>query len=182
MEVVDLLKEKIKKLATEENINVPMLNEYIRIYERLRAFDTTTVAQAGIAVGNQNYMFDPMGVPTMQARPRDNEIGNMLDVFKEIVYDMNKPKGRNEIDDYMFWVRFLKDVREDITGCWDWENNKDEIIEELDKLMAEVSIRTMHLMKKQLLENVEKETKEMKKEIRNKLKTEDQKRLLPVIV
>lgn len=182
MEVVNLLKEEIKRIASEENINVPKLNEYTRIYERLRAFDTTTVAQVGVAVGNQNYMFDTPGIPMMQGRPRDNEIGNMLDIFKEIVYDMNKPKGRHEIDDYMFWVRFLKDVREDITGCWDWENNKDEIIEELDKLMAEVSIRTMHLMKKQLLENVEKETKEMEKELKNKSVVEEQKRLLPVMV
>lgn len=172
MEVVNLLKEEIKRLASEENINVPKLNEYVRIYEKLRAFDTTTVDQVEVAAGN--YMFDTTRIPTMQAMPRipgDNEIGNMLDIFKEIVYDINKPKGRHEIDEYIYWLGFIENIKKNIKK-YPITDQLNEWNREVDNLTYKLYERTMGLMKKQLNENIEKETKEMEKGMKVKSNVE----------
>lgn len=153
MELIDLLKEEIKKLASEENINVSKLNEHIHIYERLKMYQVTSVQE--MEMSQRRYDF--VGSTNMiAAQPRDN-LGGMLDIFKDAVHMQmqNMPHKRNEIDEYIFWARFLKDVREDITGYWGWERDKDQIIEDVDKLMEDVCVRTIQLMRKKLKDNID---------------------------
>lgn len=154
MEIVDLLKEEIKKLASEENINVSKLNEYTRIYERLKMFQVTSVQElrlgGDISNNSRNYVFEGGFGSVMQ--PRDN-LSGLMDIFKEAVL-MQKPSKRNEIDEYIFWVGFLRDVREDIHEYWCWDVDKDEVLDDLDSLVRDISMRTIELMRKRLEDNI----------------------------
>lgn len=166
MELVNMLKEEIKKIASEENINVNKLNEYTHIYERLKLHEVTSVQELENNIqGNRQgmaYQFSGSNVITpvpyigrpMMGGPRD-DLGGLVDIFKEAVHmQKNSTYKRDEIGDYVFWIRFLKDVREDITEYWECENDKDKVLEDMDKLVIDVSIRTIELMRKKLENNI----------------------------
>lgn len=166
MELVNLLKEEIKRIASEENINVQKLNEYTRIYERLRAFDVTTVHQVGANQFGNDFNEQYYPVPRMNVGvvpPIANEIGGIFDMLKEVMYDVNKAKGRSEIDEYIWWIKFLKEINVDA-----YLSNK-----EVDGIIHTLQTRVIELMKKKLTENIENETKEMEKEARKKDKVID---------
>jgi hypothetical protein len=176
MEIVNGLKEEIKKLAAEENINVAKLNEYIRVYERLRAFEITTVQQAEAAIiddsRRQYYFNDPVGVnvgaiPRMgvgTVPPIVNELGGVFDMIREAVHDVNKPKGRPEIDDYIYWLKFLKDFKNSINKFDLTDRLSQTWDKEIDNLVYKIHQRIFTLMKRKLDESIEKDIQEdMKK-------------------
>lgn len=161
MELVDLLKEEIRKLASEENININKLNEYMYIYERLKLYQVTSVQEIENDRQNMAYQFGADGIMTPAPRigrpmvgvgPRDN-LGGILDIFKETIHMQNKPHKKDEISDYIFWFRFLKDIREDIREfCY--SDDREKMIEDLDKLVTDICIRTVQLMRKKLEDNI----------------------------
>lgn len=148
--ITDLMKEEIKKIVNEENIDVNKLNEYTRIYERLKMFQVTSVQEMGMM--QNRYEFIGNTAPMIGVGPRDN-LGGILDIFKEAIHMQNKPHKKDEISDYIFWARFLKDIREDIREfCY--SDDRDKIIEDLDKLVADVCVRVIELMRKKLEDNI----------------------------
>lgn len=151
--IVYLLKEEIKRIASEEVINVSKLHEYTQIYERLKAYEVTSVQEVG-ETGNDRMTYEfrhgtMMSAPMPIVRPTDN-LGGLMDIFKEAVL-MQKPKV-DEIFDYMSWVHFLNGIKDDIMGleCAD----EDEILENIDKLMIDITKRIVELMRKRLEGNI----------------------------
>ena len=91
MDILNWLKDEIKNLASEENQNFGKLREYMYLYERIKAFETTSVEQVMSDIGHYDNIARPIPVP------RVNDIGNMLDIFKELSYNFNRPRI-NEIE------------------------------------------------------------------------------------
>lgn len=162
MELVDLLKEEIQKLVLEDNINVPKLIEYTRIYERLRAMDVTTVQQVGLrheGFGNEPYFPVPMNVGVGVNYPLGigNELGGIFDMIKEVLYETNKTKGRSEIDEYIWWLDFLNNNDNNVKNYLMTETLGELWEKEIDYLKYKLYERTVGLMKRKLDENIEKE-------------------------
>jgi hypothetical protein len=173
MEILSLLKEEIKRLASEENINISRLNEYTRIYDRLRAFDATTVYQAGNIIGDQSYMYEPqIAIPRMGvAPPRGDEISNLFDMIKEVVVDVNNKPKRSEIDEYLYWIGFIKNLKRDIKSYPMTDKLEELWDDEINNLSYKLYQRTFTLMKRQLDNSIEKEIKdEQTKEMADKEK------------
>lgn len=164
MEIVNLLKEEIRRIASEENINVVKLNEYTRIYERLKAYNTTTVGQVGDIITGQNYYEPQFAVPRMGVAPQVNaEISNLFDMIKEAVVDINN-KPKSEIDKCMHWIGFIKNLKKDIKSYPMTDKLEELWDSEINKLSYKLYERTFTLMKRQLDENIEKDIqKDMKK-------------------
>jgi hypothetical protein len=192
MELINLLKEEIKKLASEENINVNKLNEYTRIYERLKAFDVTTVQQ--INTDHELYRFEPQMVrpmvghaPRMGTVPIGNELGGIFDILREVANMTNKPKSRNEIDEFIYWTKFLKDLKKDIKDCpmtdrlseiWDREINN--LIYKLRRRVFTIMTRKLdESIKKEILENERETKKEMETNLDKDLNIEEQEKQGP---
>ena len=159
--IAKLLKEEIIKLVSEENINTVKLNEYLRAYEnfeRLKRFETSSVEEATLFPMSDNHQMSFGAVPRgyNNVRPYDN-LGSMLDIFKEIAYDFNKP-NRTEIDEYIYWSRWLDEI-EDFIG---YDNLKDNV----SGLKSKLYERAIELMSIKLDDNIAKEKAE-------KIKTSD---------
>lgn len=140
--VTGLLKEEIKKIVSEENINICKLHEYTQIYERLKSLEVTSVQE----LENNRMVYGYNNVMSMRTAPiiPDN-LGNIMDIFKEAILTMNNSK-KDEISGYIFWVRFLKDIRKDI--------DKKEIVDDLDKLVNDVCNRAIYLMRNRLEDDI----------------------------
>lgn len=149
-EMIKLLKCEIKRIASEENINVNKLNAYTQIYERLKLFEVTSVQDM---VYNMNMAGYDHPVRVGYAPRLPNDLENIMDILKEVILTMNKSK-RDDISEYIFWVRFLKDMKEDI------DSERLQITEDLDNLITNVFIRTTHLMKKKLDDDIAGKTEE----------------------
>lgn len=142
--MIGLLKYEIKRIASEENINVNKLNAYTQIYDRLKSFEVTSVQEIGYNINMVGYEH-PVGMGYAPILPNDSE--NIIDIFKEVILTANNSK-KDEISEYIFWVRFLKDIKENI------DSERLQITEDLDDLMTGVCIRTMRLMRKKLEDNI----------------------------
>lgn len=160
-ELVDLLKEEIKKIASEENINVSKLNEYTHIYERLKLHEVTSVQELEGNMQSMSYHFvgsdimtpaphmprgSRMGGPVMGPR---NDLNGILDIFKEAVH-AQKPKV-DEISSYMSWIYFLNGTKDDLMGL---ECDTDEILENIDKLVLDITKKTVEMMRKRFEDNI----------------------------
>ncbi|MGA3169253.1 MAG: hypothetical protein ABSF14_24405 [Terriglobia bacterium] len=163
MEILKMLKEEIKKMASEENINLVKLNEYTRIYERIKAYDALTVDQAISAIGGQNYMCEPqIAIPRMGVvAPRDAEIGNLFDMIKEVACEVNNKPKRSEIDEYIWWIGFIKNLKKDLKSYPMTDKLEELWDKEINNLSYNLYRRIFTLMKRQLDKDIEKEVLEM---------------------
>lgn len=155
--ITQLLREEIVRISNTEPLNTMKLSEYIRMLERLTSFERMSVEQ----VHQQELMTDNISIPQMPVytgRPYDN-IGSMMDVFKELAHDLKMPK-RHEIDEYMYWIRFIKDLEEDIKNY----KMTDRLDNEIDNFRYKLYERIIELMKEKFEENIKKDLENKEKE------------------
>lgn len=178
--ITQLLRDEIVKISCKEPLNTVLLNEYIRMWERLTAFEAASVDFA-----HQLHQQDLLGSGNMHipqlmprydnVRPYDN-LGSMMDIFKEIAYDLGKPK-RHEIDEYMYWIRFIKDLEEDIKNYKMSDRLKELWDSEIANLRYKLYERTIGLMKEKFEDNIKKSLEEKEKDLKDS-KDKDSKVLL----
>lgn len=158
--ITQLLREEIVRISNTEPLNTMKLSEYIRMLERLTSFERMSVEQ----VHQQELMTDNISIPQMPVytgQPYDN-IGSMMDVFKELAHDLKMPK-RHEIDEYMYWIRFIKDLEEDIKNY----KMTDRLDNEIDNFRYKLYERIIELMKEKFEENIKKDLENKEKELKD---------------
>lgn len=187
-DIINSLKEEIKKVSSEENINTVKLNDLTRIYERLKAYNVISVNDANIGVNirdtvNENLPHMPMLIE--QAVPR-NETNVMWDTLKEYLHEYFKMVKDNKlvnnkfprvdediyyIETYIKWIKFLKEQ------CNIRQFLDDEIVEKNDILIVDLSSVLIDLMRNKLDENLknlnDNKNKEKEKENSNKNEIEN---------
>jgi intein/homing endonuclease len=159
--ITQLLREEITKISNEEPLNTVKLNEYIRTWERLTSFERMSVMEV-----TQPYENMPLNMPLPQmpiynnVRPYDN-LGSIMDIFKELAYDLKMPK-RHEIDEYMYWIRFIKDLEEDIKNYKMTDRLKELWDNEIYNFRYKLYERIFGLMKEKFEENIRKDLEDNK--------------------
>lgn len=170
--ITQLLRDEIVKISCKEPLNTALLNEYIRMWERLTSFEAASVDFA-----HQLHQQDLLGSGNMHipqlmpqynnVRPYDN-LGSIMDIFKELAYDLGKPK-RHEIDEYMYWIRFIKDLEEDIKNYKMSDRLKELWDSEIANLRYKLYERTIELMKKKFEDNIQKSLEEKEKNLKDSI-------------
>lgn len=164
--LIQLLREEIVEISAENPLNTVKLNEYIRMWERATSFEKMSVMEVTRPYGDH---FIPQLTPVSNVRPYNNgtdTIGSYMDMIKEIAYDFKTPK-RNEIDEYMYWISFIKalekdikkfDVTDSLRVLWDNEiyNFKYKLYE-----------RIFGLMKEKFEENIQKDFENKEKDLKD---------------
>ncbi len=163
-----MLKEEIKKIVSEDNINISKLNEYTHMYERLKLYEVTSVQELenNIQENRQDmaYQFggsnvitsvphmprgSRMGGPVMGPR---NDLGGILDIFKEAIHAQN-PKI-DEISNYMSWIHFLNITKGDLMGLEYDTIEEKKMFENIDKLVLDIIKKIVEMMRKRLEDNI----------------------------
>lgn len=168
--ITQLLRDEIAKISMENPLNTVKLNEYIRTYERLTSFEAASVEfahqlQQQDLLGSGNMHIPQLMPQYNNVRPYDN-LGSMMDIFKEIAYDLGKPK-RHEIDEYMYWISFIKDLEKDIKNYKMTDRLKELWNNEIYNFRYKLYERIFGLMKEKFEDNIKKSLEEKEKDLKD---------------
>lgn len=142
MDLLEMLKEEIKRLASEESLNVNKLNDYTRIYEKLKLYE---VSQVGEIVEMPSFYELSGGNNIGIARPRQDNMGVIVDIFKEAIMAQygSKDKEFQEIKEYISWVQFFR------LSKIEYEVDSNVLVT-IDNLVKKLVERLINLMEKKL--------------------------------
>ncbi len=159
--ILNSIRDEIKKVSSEEKINVGKLTELIQIYRRVEAYTITSVGQ----IQPINPLVDPDGFGVFHALPpARNETATLYDGIIKAAQEMYKAQtpdiSGTRIMRYIDWYKFINEKLS--IHIFDLSGN--EIIEDENLAIKSKEIRIK--LYERILNDIEKELdKKDKKEI-----------------